>query len=401
MRFDSCQVGSLRRNGAAAAVVCTALLAGCGGGGDNANEPTSASSATVDSAKPKLALEEVGKFTEPVALAGADDGTLYVGERAGLVKAFDPDVDARPETVLDLTKDVYTEGEGSVLSLGVAPVDGPSDLYVSYAGKDHAVHLDGFTLGRSPDATLKSRRELLAIDHPEDVHWGGHIDFDDKGLLYLSTGDGGPVAPRPLTAQDTDELRGKLLRINPAGGEEAPYGIPDSNPLIGKGGREEIIDYGLRNPWQFSIDGKDIWIGDVGDFQAEEVDLASTDTGEAANYGWPILEGSAETGVDGDRKNLVAPVLEYERTGHPDDPNCAITGGHVVRDRALKPLYGRYIYADFCKGEILAAKPSKDGLGKPEPTGLEMTRIASFAQDADGHSYAVTLEGPVYRITFG
>ncbi len=158
---------------------------------------------------------------------------------------------------------------------------------------------------------------------------------------------------------------------------------------------------GLRNPWRFSIDGEDIWIGDVGDFQQEEVDLASTDDGEKPpNYGWPILEGSAETGVEDKGEPLVDPVLTYERTGKPDDPNCAITGGHVVRDRELEPLVGRYIYADYCRGVIESVKPSGDGVGEPEPTGLEQMRIASFAQDADGRSYAVALERQVYRFVY-
>ena len=120
----------------------------------------------------------------------------------------------------------------------------------------------------------------------------------------------------------------------------------------------------------------------MGDFQQEEVDLASTEVKEPPNYGWPVLEGTAETGVEDKGEPLVEPVLTYERTGKPDDPNCAITGGHVVRDPALEPLEGRYIYADYCRGVIESAKPSEEGLGEPEPTGLELLRIASFAQDA-------------------
>ena len=232
--------------------------------------------------------------------------------------------------------------------------------------------------------TPSSRRELLAIDHPNEVHWGGHLEFDDEGALYLSTGEGGPVAPRPLVSQDPGSPLGKLFRLDPDAAKPEP----------------EMIALGLRNPWQFSIDGTDIWIGDVGDFQQEEVDLASTEVTEPPNYGWPILEGTAETGVEDKGEPLVDPVLTYERTGKPDDPNCAITGGHIVRDPALEPLVGRYIYADYCRGVIESAKPSGEGLGEPEPTGLELLRIASFAQDADGHSYAVALTGKVYRLVY-
>jgi hypothetical protein len=72
----------------------------------------------------------------------------------------------------------------------------------------------------------------------------------------------------------------------------------------------------------------------------------------------------------------------------------------VVRDPELEPLVGRYIYADYCRGVIESVRPSGDGVGKPEPTGLEQVRIASFALDADGRSYAVALEGQVFRFVY-
>ena len=360
------------RRSAAIAVSSVLVVAGCGGG----DEPGETTDEALP-AEPELALEEVGEFEEPIALTGAPDGALYVGERAGVVKRMDPAGGREPEVVLDISSDVSTEGEGALLSLAHSPKG--NEIFVTYSGRDRKLHLEAFVPGDED-----SRRELLAIEHPNEVHWGGHVDFDERGSLYLSTGEGGPVAPRPLVSQDPGSPLGKLFRLDPDAAKPDP----------------EMIALGLRNPWQFSIDGTDIWIGDVGDFQQEEVDLASTEVTEPPNYGWPILEGTAETGVEDKGEPLVDPVLTYERTGKPDDPNCAITGGHIVRDPALEPLVGRYIYADYCQGVIESAKPSGDGLGEPEPTGLELLRIASFAQDADGHSYAVALTGKVYRLVY-
>ena len=364
----------------AAVTACAALIgAGCGGG-DDAGEPAEEEAPP---AKPELALEEIGEFEEPIALTGAEDGSLYVGERAGVVRRFDPEEKGEPEVVLDISDEVSTEGEGALLSLAHSP--GRGEIFVTYAGRDKKLHLEGFTPGASESDAQKSRRELFTADHPNEVHWGGHLAFDSNGMLYLSIGEGGPVAPRPLVSQDPESPLGKLFRLDP--GAEKP--------------EPELVALGLRNPWQFSIDGKNIWIGDVGDFQQEEVDLASTDdAGKPPNYGWPILEGTAETGVEDLGEPLVDPVLTYERTGKPDDPNCAITGGHVVRDPELEPLVGRYIYVDYCRGVIESVKPSGNGVGVPEGTGLELMRVASFAQDADGHSYAVALEGKVYRFVY-
>ncbi len=355
-------------------IVSICLIAvGCGGG-DGSDEPTGEEQAP---GQPELVLEEIGEFEEPLALTSATDGTLYVGERAGVVKRIDPEEDEDTETVLDISGEVSTEGEGALLSIAASPKT--EEVFVTYSGLDKRLHLEAFIPGDE-----KSRRELLAIEHPNEVHWGGHLEFDDDGRLYLSTGEGGPVAPRPLVSQDPKSPLGKLFRLDPDAEKPEP----------------ELIALGLRNPWQFSIDGTDIWIGDVGDFQQEEVDLASTEVKEPPNFGWPILEGTAETGVEDKGEPLVEPALTYERTGHPDDPNCAITGGHIVSDPELEPLVGRYIFVDYCRGVIESAKPSGDGLGEPDETGLELLRVASFAQDADGHSYAVTLPGKVYKLVY-
>jgi glucose/arabinose dehydrogenase len=383
------------RVGPCLAFVGLALLS-CGGCGGESSAPDPSAEDASEPPRAELRLDEVGTFEEPIALTEAPGGGFLVGERAGLVRSFEPGDGEVAEVVLDLSREVSTEGEGGLFSLAASPEG--EEVFVSYSGRDKRLHLEAFTPRADPERAARTRREILSVDHPNEVHWGGDIAFDRDGLLYFSVGEGGPVAPRPVVSQDPDSLLGKLLRIDPRGGEETAYAVPDSNPLVGREGRDEVFALGLRNPWQFSIDGKDIWIGDVGDFQQEEIDLASTDAGKALNFGWPILEGTAKTGVEDEGEPLEGPALTYERTGKPDDPNCAVTGGHVVRDPSLEPLVGRYIYADFCRGEIYAAKPSKGGLGRPEPTGLILPRVVSFAQDAEGHSYAVALDGTVARI---
>ena len=254
------------RRSAAIAACALFVAAGCGGGDEPAETTEEAAPA-----EPELALEEVGEFEEPIALTGAQDGALYIGERAGVVRRMDAPGE-KAEVVLDISADVSTEGEGGLLSLAHSPEG--DEIFVTYAGRDKKLHLEGFAPGESEADAQKSRRELFAVDHPNEVHWGGHLDFDDDGRLYLSTGEGGPVAPRPLVSQDPDSPLGKLFRLDPDADEPEP----------------ELIALGLRNPWQFSIDGTDIWIGDVGDFQQEEVDLASTE-----------MEGAAELRLAGPR----------------------------------------------------------------------------------------------------
>jgi len=70
----------------------------------------------------------------------------------------------------------------------------------------------------------------------------------------------------------------------------------------------------------------------------------------------------------------------------------------VVRDPALRTLYGRYLYADFCAGQLRSFAPTSGGPEGDRPLGLEVPSVSSFGEDLAGHIYAVSLDGPVYRL---
>ena len=76
-----------------------------------------------------------------------------------------------------------------------------------------------------------------------------------------------------------------------------------------------------------------------------------------------------------------------------------MTGGLVVRDPQLESLFGRYLYGDFCAGELrsFTARPEREATDDV-PLGLEVPALSSFGEDADGRVYATSLDGPVYRI---
>ena len=104
---------------------------------------------------------------------------------------------------------------------------------------------------------------------------------------------------------------------------------------------------------------------------------------------------------EGDRRNSagVAPhaVLPALAALHSDG-YCAIIGGYVVRDRALRSLYGRYLYGDDCKPQISSVKLTAAGARGNRFTGLSVQQMSSFGQDTLGRIYAVSLAGPVYRL---
>ena len=143
---------------------------------------------------------------------------------------------------------------------------------------------------------------------------------------------------------------GKLLRIDVESGI-APYAVPPSNPFtLTFGYRPEIWALGLRNPWRFAFDRQtgDLYIGDVGQNQYEEVDYQPVAGRGGENYGWRIMEGfHCYNPADCTPTGLTVPIVEYDHS-----LGCAVTGGGVYRGSNFGWMQGTYIYGDYCSGRI-------------------------------------------------
>jgi glucose/arabinose dehydrogenase len=338
-------------------------------------------------------LDRLAQLRNPVALAAAqDDTTLYVGERAGLVRVIrDGRLDHRP--LLDLTAQVVVEGEGGLLGMAVAP-DG-RQLYVSFTDRRHAVRLIEVTLHRD-GVDLASRRDVLTVQQPSTRHHGGNIVFGPDGLLWIGIGDGSPGGDPDDAAQSLAVLSGKLLRLDPTPTGGKGYKAPATNPFVNRrGARPEIWAYGLRNPWRFSFDRAtgDLWIGDVGQYIIEEIDVIGLRRSAGANFGWNRLEGRRRfSGSPPPR--AVPPIHQYNhRNGR-----CAVIGGHVYRGTQIRGLQGAYLYGDVCDGRIRALARARGHPLRHRDLGLRLPGLVSFAEDRAGELYALSLAGGVYRL---
>jgi hypothetical protein len=223
-------------------------------------------------------------------------------------------------------------------------------------------------------------------------------------MLYIGLGDGGggdDQHGRRGNGQDLGTMLGKILRIDPRRSGGRPYSIPRTNPFRGRrGARPEIFAYGLRNPWRFSFDREtgDLVIGDVGQNAFEEISFATPERARGANFGWRPFEGDDRNFPDEDAPGHLGPVLVKSH----DDGFCSITGGYVVRDPALGPLRGRYLYGDFCDGRVRSASLSASGATGDRAVGVpRIGPISSFGEDAQGRLYVTSLDGPVFRFTAG
>lgn len=343
-------------------------------------------------------LVRVGSFDSPVYVTAPpkDRRRLFVVEQTGRIRVLVAGK-RRATPFLDVSRDITSGGEQGLLSMAFAPDYATSRrFYVYFTDRNGNVRVQQFQRSNaSPDrADRQSRRQVLLVRHPYANHNGGSLEFGPDGYLYVGIGDGGSEGDPNGNGPNLNTLLGKLLRIEPLAG--GGYRSPASNPFAGKGGRPEIYSYGLRNPWRFSFDRKtgDLYIGDVGQNSYEEIDYARRGTALGRDYGWSCWEGRHRFNTSRRCPNPTPPVLEYSHAGGA----CSVTGGVVVRDRRLPALAGRYLYGDFCAGVVRSFRVVNGKATGDSRVGFTVPSLSSFGEDAGGRVYAVSLNGPVYRL---
>jgi glucose/arabinose dehydrogenase len=394
---------------------CLLALAACGATDDDGDGDSGGSSGPRERDVPRVRLEQVGAFDRPVHVVAVPGSDLAaVVEQGGRVLVVDglrctgPDAcPARPvrggTTMLDLRGKVSTGNEQGLLGLAFHP-DWPDDprVFIDYTDPGGDTHVEAWELD-TPTGHARRQRELLRIDQPFENHNGGHVLFGPDGLLYVGMGDGGSAGDPGDRAQQPDELLGKLLRLDVDGGGERGYAIPPGNL---EGGAPEVWALGLRNPWRFSFDSKtgDLWIGDVGQDEREEIDAlehGELDDPKVPNFGWRRSEGFQEfdrSGRTGPGR-IVDPVLDYGR-----DDGCSVTGGIVYRGRMVEALRGWYVFADFCGDDLRLLDAS--GVPGSQPKRGDVTwasvpgmpQIASFAQVQHDELLVVSLDGRISQV---
>jgi glucose/arabinose dehydrogenase len=373
-----------------------ATLAACGGGGgDDEGAATTSGTLPTGGGSGPVKLVEIGEFDQPLYVtqpAGSD--RLYVVEKTGRVRVV-REGQVMSEPFLDLSDAVSYTGEQGLLSIAFAPDFERSRLfYAYYTNRRGDQRISEFEAPTDEHADPGSERQVLLMEDFASNHNGGLLLFGPDGLLYVGTGDGGLAADQ-RNGQDLGSLLGKILRIDPRASNGRPYTVPDDNPFTERPeARPEIYVYGLRNPWRFSFDRDDLVIADVGQSAFEEVDYLPAGGIAGANLGWPAYEGDARFNSDQRAPGHVRPILTY-----PTEQGCSITGGYVVRNRALPALYGRYLYGDYCSGELRSLIATPRGARDDTSLGLQVPALSSFGQDADGRVYATSLDGPVFRLS--
>lgn len=292
-------------------------------------------------------------FSQPIDIQSAGDDRLFIVEQAGRIKVLNADGTTNATNFLDISGQISSGGERGLLGLAFHPEYATNGFFfVNYSLPNGDNRIARFTVSGDPDvADDTTELPILTIPQPFSNHNGGAIAFDPEGFLVISSGDGGSGGDPQNNSQNTENLLGKLLRIDidntvPGG---ANYTIPSSNPFFGDPSKsEEIWAYGLRNAWKFSFDSQtdEVWIADVGQNSREEINkMPGNEAG--VNYGWRCYEGNNPFNTTGcpDPSELTFPVVEY-----PHSQGRSITGGYVYRGGFYANMEGLYFFADFVSG---------------------------------------------------
>lgn len=327
-----------------------------------------------------------GQFYEPTEMTILPNHDILIAQRRGEVLLYSNETqELKQVALLDVYhKTLETPGvnaEEGLMGLQKDPnYEENHWIYVYYAptGDQWVNRLSRFTF-KDGIFEMDSEQIILEVKSDREIccHTGGSIAFDGNGLLYLSTGDNStPFNERdakyvnsgfaPLndlpgkenfdarrSSGNTNDLRGKILRINV--NEDGSYDIPDGNlfPIGTQKTRPEIYTMGHRNPYRISVDQKRgyLYWGDVGpDARSDSLETRGPrgydEMNQArgpGNFGWPLFIGNNFAYVDYD--------YETGTSGAAFDPNRPINDSNNNTGLTeLPPAQPAFIYYHY--GEI-------------------------------------------------
>jgi glucose/arabinose dehydrogenase/PKD repeat protein len=369
---------------------------------------------------------------EPMSLAVLPNRTVVHTARNGTVRV----TDAAGNTKVTGNIPVYTHDEEGMQGVAVdpnfatnryiylyyspvlttpagdAPTTGTAAQFAPWKGH---LNLSRFTLNADDTVNMASEKVVLTVDNDRGqcCHVGGDLDFDAAGNLYLTTGDDtnpfdsnayapldertdrNPQFDAQRSAANTNDLRGKLLRIKPQ--PDGTYTIPAGNlfPPGTAQTRPEIYAMGLRNPFRMSVDKATgiVYLGDYGP-DAGTADPNRGPGGQVefdritapGNYGWPYCTGTNTTAETYNEYTFPSGPsgAKYNCAGGPTNNSFRNTG--LTTLPPAKPSWIKY-------GD--AGSPPEFGTGSESPMGGPVYRYnaalnsaVKFPQSLDGRYFA-------------
>ena len=340
-------------------------------------------------------------LTAPTDIQAAGDGSgrLFFVQQNGIIRVFRNGV-LISAPFLDIQTKTRGGGERGLLGLAFPPNYGAKGhFYVNYTDLQGDTVVARYRLTNNADvADPNSETIIMRVDQPFPNHNGGQLQFGPRnGYLYIGLGDGGGARDPEENAQNRRARLGKMLRID-VESDLNQVRIPPDNPFVNDTGTlPEIWALGLRNPWRYSFDREtdDLWIADVGQSRAEEVNFQPASSRGGENYGWDLMEGlDCSSWTPGcNPSQFTLPVLEYPRAD-----GCSVTGGHVYRGSQWTNIMGVYLYSDYCSGRIWGVR--REGDRWVNSLLLNSARsVSTFGEAENGELYLADIaSGQIFHI---
>jgi glucose/arabinose dehydrogenase len=429
-----------------------------------------------------------GDLEQPSTFRFSPDHRIFVAEKPGKIEVYDDMEDTEPELFADLRTKVYAHGDRGLLGLVLDP-GFPEKPYV------YALYTYNHILGDSnpppkwvdegesgeckgngaDDCLVSGRLVRLEADPiqnhalpsaaaPQETllaegwcqqfssHSIGDLEFGPEGALYVSGGDGAsfenadfgqlgtpanPCGDPPgkggaLRSQNLENVSGKILRIDPADG--AAW---NDNPLASSPNQttRKVVAYGFRNPFRFTIDPRtgEIYTGNVGSSEMEEIDRFAAPPPATYNSGWPCYEGPVRQYLfeefdlqickdlyQGEPSSTAEPFFYYShgQSVVPEDEcpleyGSAISGLSFYEGSSFPPEYkGALFFGDSVRGCVWVMFPGADGRPDPQTTERFMREAhiypgVEIREGPDGALYYADLfgdeesgPGAIHRITY-
>jgi hypothetical protein len=355
-----------------------------------------------------------------VAAIPGDHRVWVIEKKTGQIWTLDPTTGARSlfmsvrqvfDSAGNPTEDFSTWGDGGLHSILAQPDYATSGyFYVSLNNGSpfHALQVRRYR--RGPDGLGNPRDMVVNLTVPAGNsydNYGGWLGYGPNGQdIYIATGDQNNQVFSTDSAQDTMDLRGKILRVranpNPSAGAFVPA---PGNPFLAGGGDPRVFAYGLHRPFRASFYNGQLLIGERGMAVRDEVDLLRPNLDAGANFGWRSYEGTQQV-RNIQPPNHFFPVTEYS------NPQT-IVGGYVYRG-PIQSLVGHYVFANAFSGDIWTVPFQSFQQGNVLPSTAyqrrnqdfipdqgTLNRIISFGEDAAGNLYIVDLDGDIFMVTPG
>ncbi|MDF9798432.1 glucose/arabinose dehydrogenase [Catalinimonas alkaloidigena] len=321
-------------------------------------------------------------LTTPWSMAFLPDGNMLITEKGGKLKHFNPQTQAVKE--IKGLPEIYVRGQGGLFDLELHPnYDDNGWIYITHAYSEGGNEGNTALMRAKLEGDELVAQEVLFKGTPlrdAGQHFGGRIEFDNDGYLYLSIGDRGARE----NAQNPENILGTVMRFNDDGS------IPDDNPFVGdKNKRPEIFSYGHRNPQGMALHptSGELWEHEHGPQGGDEINIVR----KGNNYGWPVIsyginyDNTTFTDIR-EKEGMQQPVWYYV----PSIAPCGMdfyTGDKFKNwqgDLFVGSLKFRYLERLELDGEkVISSEKLLEDIG----------RIRTVREGPDGNIYVV-VEGP-------